>query len=80
MQLVFLAKQLSGLHYSVNICDGRTFTHEDSGTTFGKNPKTLLELLVVAITTLTNLLFELYSSVKLVPSVKLSNVTHVPII
>ena len=38
------------------------------------------EFLVVAITPLTNLLFELYLSVKLVPSVKLSNVTHVPII
>ena len=40
MQLVFLAKQLSGLDYSVNFCDGRTSTHEGSGTTFGKNPKT----------------------------------------
>ena len=80
MQLVFLAKQLSRLDYRVNLRDGHTFTHEGSGTTFGKNPKTPLELLMVAITPLTNLLFELYSSVKLVPSVKLSNINHVPII
>ena len=59
MQLVFLAKQLSGLDYRVNLCDGRTFTHEDLGTTFGKNPKTPPELLMVVITPLTNLLFEL---------------------
>ena len=80
MQLVFLAKQLSRLDYRVNLRDGHTFTHEGSGTTFGKNPKTPLELLMVAITPLTNLLFELYSSVKLVPSIKLSNITHVPVI
>ena len=45
MRLVFLAKKLSRLDYNVNFCDGCTFTHEGSGTTFGKNPKTPLEFL-----------------------------------
>ena len=43
--IVFLAKQLRRLDYSVNLCDGRTFTHKGSGTTFGKNPKTPFEFL-----------------------------------
>ena len=45
MRLVFLAKQLSRLDYSVNLPDGRIFTHEGLGTIFGKNPKTPFEFL-----------------------------------
>ena len=45
MRLVFLAKQLLGLDHSVNLRDGHTFIHEDSGTIFEKNPKTPFEFL-----------------------------------